>query len=362
MIKNLVPTCLASLLASLAIMQSLSASLINIDTVTVGDAGNTADTQIMGDSTTGYGAVNYEYRIGKYEVTIAQYTAFLNAVAATDTYNLYNADMGTNLNIAGISRSGSSGSYSYSVIGSGNRPITYVSWFDAARFANWMANGQPTGAQGNATTENGAYSLFGALSGMDFTKNAVNPNTLTTTTWWIPSEDEWYKAAYYKGGGTTAGYWLYPTQSDSAPGNTIGSGVNQANSAVAGVYAVTQSSSYLSTQNYLTDGGAFSGSGSAYGTFDQGGNVWEWNDAVIPTWGGGSARGLFGSSWDYPATDSSFRYYWGPSDENTFFMGFRVASVAESSAVPEPGQIAASGVLLVGGGLYWLVRRRRVTR
>jgi formylglycine-generating enzyme required for sulfatase activity len=323
-----------------------------IPTVTVGDAGNTADS-------TGYGAVNYEYHIGKYEVTIAQYTAFLNAVAATDTYGLYNSNMGTDLNIAGISRSGSSGSYSYSVIGSGARPITYVSWFDAARFANWLANGQPTGAQGNTTTENGAYTLNGATSGLGFTKNANNPNTGgATTTWWIPSENEWYKAAYYDpgAGGPLDDYWLYPTRSDSAPGNTIGAGANQANY-FTNVFSVTQSNSVSSSQNYLTDGGAFSGSGSYYGTFDQGGNVREWNDAVI-----GSSRGLRGGSWNFLGDflPSAYRGSLWPSGGD-YGIGFRVASVAESSAVPEPGQIAASGVLLVGGGLYWLVRRRKVT-
>ncbi len=112
---------------------------------------------------------------------IAQYTAFLNTVAATDTYSLYNTNMGTDGTIAGISRSGSSGSYSYSVIGSGARPITYVSWSDAARFANWMNNGQGTGS-----TETGAYTLNGASSGVGFTKNPG-------ATWWIPSEDESYK-------------------------------------------------------------------------------------------------------------------------------------------------------------------------
>jgi formylglycine-generating enzyme required for sulfatase activity len=298
-----------------------------VDTVLVGDAGNAADS-------TGYGAVNYEYHIGKYEVTIAQYTAFLNAVAATDTYSLYNTSMGTDLNIAGISRSGSSGSFSYSVIGSGNRPITYVSWFDAARFANWMNNGQGTGS-----TESGAYTLNGASSGVGFTKNPG-------ATWWIPSEDEWYKAAYYKGGGTNAGYWVYPTQSDSAPGNNIGGAANQANY-YAGDYAVTQSSTYLSGQNYLTDGGAFSGSGSAYGTFDQGGNVWEWNDAEI-----GSSRGIRGSSWffDDGVLQSSDRDGTDPSVEGNV-VGFRVASV------PEP---STAMLVLLGGGLYWLVRRRKV--
>ncbi len=38
---------------------------------------------------------------------------------------------------------------------------------------------------------------------------------------------------------------------------------------------MTQSSTYRDKQNYLTDAGAFSNSASAYGTFDQGGNVEE---------------------------------------------------------------------------------------
>ena len=39
-----------------------------------------------------------------------------------------------------------------------DRPITYMSWSDAARFANWVSNGQPSGPAGLATTENGVYS------------------------------------------------------------------------------------------------------------------------------------------------------------------------------------------------------------
>lgn len=51
--------------------------------VTVGDPGNAPDT-------TGYGGIPYVNQMGTYDVTAAQYTTFLNAVAATDTYNLYN--------------------------------------------------------------------------------------------------------------------------------------------------------------------------------------------------------------------------------------------------------------------------------
>jgi formylglycine-generating enzyme required for sulfatase activity len=299
----------------------------------VGDAGNAADS-------TGYGSVNYQYRIGQYEVSLTQYTAFLNAVAATDSYGLYNSIMASNLDIAGISRSGSSGSYNYSVIGSGNRPVTYVSWFDAARFANWMNNG----ATSAASTETGAYTLNGATSGVGFTKNPG-------ATWWIPSEDEWYKAAYYKGGGTNAGYWQYAMQTNIIAGNTIG--VAQSANYYDGNYAKDQNS----LPSSLTDGGAYgANSASFYGTYDQSGNIWEWNDAVIV-----GERGLRGGSWGDTASylQSSFQTRFYPSFESDN-IGFRIANIADSSAVPEPGQIAASGVLLIGGGLYWLMRRRKV--
>ena len=84
-------------------------------------------------------------------MSLSQYATFLNAVAATDTYSLYNANMATFLNTAGISRTGGSGSYSYALVGSGSRPVSYVSWFDAARFANWMQNGATAGSSTFAT-------------------------------------------------------------------------------------------------------------------------------------------------------------------------------------------------------------------
>ena len=49
-----------------------------IETVQIGHVGNAAD------PSTGYGAVNYAYSIGKHEVTNAQYADFLNAVVALD--------------------------------------------------------------------------------------------------------------------------------------------------------------------------------------------------------------------------------------------------------------------------------------
>ncbi|KAL4548922.1 hypothetical protein Ndes2526B_g01459 [Nannochloris sp. 'desiccata'] len=242
--------------------------------VQVGDAGNPADL-------TGFGKVDYEYRIGKYPITIQQYTDFLNAVAVTDTYSLYDAKMATNLNIAGIKQSGATGSFSYSVIensgDSANRPGCYMTWWRACRFVNWMANGQPNGAQGSKTTEDGTYAVNGALSGNAKPINAINPNTGKGPVYYITREDEWYKSAFYNAQSQT--YYRFATQSNENPGNAIGSKYNQANYInPEGLMCTTQSPDLLTTINYLTDVGAFTGSASYYGTFEQNGNVWEWND------------------------------------------------------------------------------------
>ena len=88
----------------LASTTGLHAEVI-IDWVTVGDLGNTPDD-------TGRGGVDYVYKIAKYEVTNSQYTEFLNSVADTDTYGLYNTEMASGYaGTGGITRSGLSGSY-----------------------------------------------------------------------------------------------------------------------------------------------------------------------------------------------------------------------------------------------------------
>ena len=153
--------------------------------VTVGDPGNAAD------PATGslYGSVAYVYQMGEYDVTVGQYCQFLNAVAATDTYGLYNSYMAlavtTAIPTVGIMQSGSPGSYTYSVsynaaawnsyatnypslypsalAAAADCPIFDVTWGDAARFCNWLQNGQPTNlGEAAGSTETGAYTLNGA--------------------------------------------------------------------------------------------------------------------------------------------------------------------------------------------------------
>jgi formylglycine-generating enzyme required for sulfatase activity len=268
-----------------------AAPLVTIETVEVGDANNSSST--VNDSS--LGAVSSDFRMATFEVTIAQYAAFLNTVAKrTDTTNgsivesLYDSRMASDLNVAGISRSGQGTAgdpYVYTTIGDPQKPITYVTWFNAARFANWMHNG----SNESADTETGAYTLSLATSGT-FTKNPG-------ATWWIPSENEWFKSAYYKAGGTDAGYWRYPTQSDDFPNNNDSSGSNQANFRRLSVYSITQSSTLDSSENYLTAVGTFTNCPSAYGTFDQGGNVDEWTDTVVST-SFGEARVTRGGGWN----------------------------------------------------------------
>ena len=303
-----------------------AAPLVQYGLVTVGNPGNNADT-------TGFGAVSYTYQIGKYDVTIAQYTAFLNAVAKADPNGLYNNNMATDLNIAGISRSGASGSYLYSVMNNGgdssNKPIAYVSWFNAARFANWMANGQPVGLQSVGTTEDGAYNLINAANGMAVPKNTCNPNTGGAVAYWIPTENEWYKAAHYSptiNNTGSPGYYLYATQSNSAPGNTIGNAANQMNVIIGVNFSVTQIATLSATQNYLTNVGAFTGSASYYGTYDQNGNLYQWNDldGTASTY-----RGVRGSMW-FAGTQAaqSILYAAYTPTHSGLDVGFRLASLS----------------------------------
>jgi formylglycine-generating enzyme required for sulfatase activity len=349
-LKALFPlAALACLLAAPAL-----AAPITIDMVTVGNPGNGTDTSGR-PNTAGFGRVDYSYQIGKYDVTIGQYTAFLNAADpnGNNPNDIYNEKMKDDRNIAGIRyTAGASAGAKYSVIDNGgnssNRPITYVSWFDAARFANWMTNGQ-----GGGDTETGAYTLNGVTTGNAV---AVNPGAA----FYIPTENEWYKAAYYSPtlNSGAGGYYAYATQSDTAPGNVVGSAANQANYAPDDVYSVTQSDNYDDNQNYLTNVGAFSGSGSYYGTFDQSGNVYQWND-LDGLASSGSYRGLRGGSWDDADPfdlSSSGGDSNNPSDDDSL-IGFRLASPV---VVPEPSTWVMGLAGIAWGG--WQMYRRRRAR
>jgi formylglycine-generating enzyme required for sulfatase activity len=325
---------------------------IKIEMVMINDKGNPADTN-------GYGRVDANYSIGKYEVTIEQYCAFLNAVARSDPYRLYNPGLMTSALNAGINRSGTDGSYSYlPVSGTERFPITGINWFDAARFANWLDNGQPLGPSGPSTTENGAYNLNGKTSGQSVSRNTVNPNTGATVSFALPTENEWYKAAYYSPmlNNGKGGYYTYATQSNTAPGNHIGSENNQVNYILdpTGVYSVSQKAYVIYTQNHLSAVGSFSGSQSAYGTFDQNGGVWEvlsnnilQNQLFVPLRGGGwtSLASLLQSGYrlgvgtDSEAVNAGFRIVQPPTSSN-----LNPESPSEPNSPPSEAELAKTNI------------------
>jgi formylglycine-generating enzyme required for sulfatase activity len=205
-----------------------------------------------------------------------------------------------------------------------NKPVTYVSFYDSLRFSNWLNNGQ-----GSGDTETGAYTLLGG------TATPSNGTTVTRNggaNIFLTSENEWYKAAYYSPGGV---YFDYPTGTDSVIG-CVAPGADTGNSANCD-----------GAINVLTDAGAYGLSDSPYGTYDQGGNVFEWNEESLVS---GLFRGIRGGGWYSNASHlaASYPYNVEPADERD--IGFRVASL-----VPEPGP----GLLGMTAVLSLVVSRRR---
>lgn len=268
---------------------------IAMDFVHVSDAGNKPDD-------TGYGSVGYEYNIGKYEVTADQWAA---VIAADSTV-------------------GNAGCFS------GLQPTGVASWYEAARFCNWLTSG-------SAAT--GVYTINS--SSVTINRNYRNA---AGTAYFIPTEDEWYKAAYYDGAKKL--YYDYPTGKDDVPDGIDFSG----DPAFDAVFRDSESSPAPSP-NAVTSAGV----ASPYGTIGQGGNILEWNET-----GTDSSRGLRGGDWYYSRSSAllaSNRDQESPWGEY-LNIGFRVGSVQQSvNSVPEPGSIAM--LLGMGAmGLVWWWRRK----
>ncbi len=275
------------------------AHAVTHDMVIVGAPGNAADSN-------GFGSVAESFAISRTEVTNEQYAEFLNAKAKSDPLGLYNSSMEGAT--GGIKRTGSAGSFSYLVLpGRAQNAVNFVSFFDALRYINWLHNGQ-----GSGSTETGAYTLLG---------NRATPTNSTSIVrdenalFFLPSEDEWYKAAYFDAAMASYNPFPYADGFDGAaceapPGTTS----HSANCSFAAGNVVSV--------------GSYAGSPSASGTLDQGGNVWEWNEAKPQS----TTRGLRGGGWVSGSSNQrkSVRIGVNPSRELQIY-GFRVA------AVPEPG-------------------------
>jgi len=297
---------LIAMTASVAAADTIThgATTISMDFVDVGNTSNTADS-------TGYGAVDYRYRIGKYEVKASDW----QAVVAADP-NVGNA-----------------GNWS------GSQPTGGASWNEAAMFCNWLTTGSAT--SGYYTISGGSASIPAGVS------HAQYAASLGKTAYFIPTENEWYKAAYHKNNGDTGGatnYWDYPTTSDTAPTDVL-SGTT-ADTAVFDGDLVTPTA----PANVDEAGGL-----SAYGTMGQGGNIYEWTETE-GVWNTYVTRQLRGGAFSYlggsqylRATDPNAAF---PTDDSLNY-GFRVSSIT----VPEPCSLIMLAGIALTTLLYWWRKR-----
>ena len=255
----------------IGVLLTLISGISDADFVTIGGAG------IAADPATGYGYVNYSYRISRYEVTGTEFGA---AVAADPNVGNYSSD-------------------------SPNAPAEYVSWYEAAKYCNWLTSGN---AYLGAYTHSG-----GAFTGID----RASAISIYGAVYVLPTEDEWYKAAYWRN--DPADQWsLYAHGIDTTPTWGTANGWN-----------------YDNGEDYAYGGDAWPvgyGAQEQNGTYDMMGNVVEWTESV------------------YNASECAFRGGGAPSDEYNS-GGFRVAMV------PEPSTVLLFGI---GGVGAWLLRRNRM--
>ena len=270
----------------------------------------TTATQTQG-TLDGFGIVNYDYQMGKHEITQSQFDAYRSSVSL--------------------------GANPYWATNGANRPANQTSWFEAAQFVNWLntSEGHQAAYQMSDSVIDIGGSTFDAWDSSVAANGGTNLYRHKDAVYFLPSEDEWVKAAYWNG--------------SEIQEYAIGAGVDApsydeltgSNYRIHGVYAV-------GSPDYLWDVG--SGGEEINGTFNMMGNVWEWSESAWgATYGDTAYRSLRGGYFYYNSgtLSASYRDYDSPNYEISV-IGFRVASV------PEPCTLA---ILAIGG--VTAIRRRR---
>ena len=156
-------------------------NLFDIEFVTVGNPGNANDPD-DGDSQGGiqnFGSVPYTYRMGKFEIS-------------EDMIDKANAE--GSLGIAQSNRGA-------------DQPATLITWFEAARFINWLNTSMGSTPAYKFAVQPGevGYSTTASIELWAMSDTGYNPNNLyrnSLATYFLPSVDEWYKAAYYDPNGS----------------------------------------------------------------------------------------------------------------------------------------------------------------
>lgn len=353
---------------------------VTFDWASIGDIGNAADTLTMtkcpstfctGDGTSGYGSVDYEYEITTTHVTATQYAEFLNAVDpdGTNSLGLFDSRMETFFHpVSFLPKDAYSGALTFDAgsaagtkygtkAGQESFPATWVSWVSAARFVNWLSNGQGAGE-----TESGVY------SNLPVTTSDPMPAREPGSTIFLPTDDEFYKAAYYDPtlNGGTGGYTEYGVGNAAPVVEGPSGGATSAN------YAQTDGVDGPSGDTYWQNGGAFdddlvhltpvgsySSATSHYGLYDVDGNSYQWlensrpnpfNTAQdLPLFRGGSwFNGADGSGAAYRNTQF---FAAGSSSLSSNYHGIRIARLAQAEVLA--GDFNNDGVVNAADYTAW---------
>ena len=297
-----------------------------LDFVPISGSSNPTEAQTTAGDLDGFGIVEYDYRIGVYEIT-------------NDQWNKFVAEYGTP---TGSQSAAYDESFHDWGTGTTNVPTNRVSWYEAAQFVNWL---------NTSTGHQAAYRFTGTQGTDDYTFatwdaadawGGTNLYRHKDAYYFLPDEDEWFKAAYWNA--TSETIQDYATKA----GDTLHQGDGS-----SGTGWNYDDGGFATDPYGPWDVGV--GSEELNGTYDIMGNNFELLESPYdddPSYSAGSWRVVRGGWWFFTSysLQSSSRSYESPSFEN-YFAGFRVASV------PEPGSITLLVCGLIAAMLWW--RRRR---
>lgn len=312
-----------------------------IEFSTIGDPGNRGTlphegNPLFADVHEPRGAVDYEYRIARNEVTVGQQFEFVQAYAP-----IYFEQTGNTVAPTALTGLGITASFAGISIRGNVSPnvATTMSWEFAARYVNWLHNDR---VNEEWAFESGVYDTSTFTQNEDGSWNHQATHSADAR-FWIPTYDEWIKAAYWDPNkdDDEGGYWLFPNSSDteSMPGllPEDGGGRNAGDP----------------DDGFPLDVGSFADVQSPWGLFDLAGGEREWTGDIAEE--NPRRRFTLGSSWSETFYLDPFfpTDIVGSGNANTvvFSSGLRLAAV-----VPAPGTLP---VAVTGYAALTLRRRRR---
>jgi formylglycine-generating enzyme required for sulfatase activity len=312
-----------------------------VDFVTISSPGNAPINDPGAPSNSraqGRGRVDYEYKIGRTEVTTAQWVEFLDSYARQPSPHPFWSWDGP------IFWGGSGNEFSSFRVGDGPNaarlPVTGITWRMAAMYCNWLHNGK--GSSPNALVT-GAYdtTTWGDLPGNFGFTDA--PRRLPGAQYYIPTLDEQLKATYYdphRFGQDQPGYWTW-RNSSTGPGISGPPGVGTTSNAwVDPNFPFSEWSIPL---------GAYPSSLSPWGLLDTSGGASEWLEDVLSVDGVPTYRRNVGSNAGPSSTLAADSLHSGIGGDAPYVrsstQGLRIGAI-----VPAPGCGALGAVLMISFG------------